>query len=47
VRQLERLGQRVTMDRGIDAFNRRDADLIAGLTTPDFAWFSGMPSAIT
>jgi ketosteroid isomerase-like protein len=34
-----------TVMRGIDAFNRRDVDLIAELTTPDFAWFPALPGA--
>jgi len=29
--------------RGIDAFNRRDIDLLAELTTPDFEWFPALP----
>jgi ketosteroid isomerase-like protein len=34
------------VQRGIDAFNRRDVDLIADLTTPDFAWFPAMAEAV-
>jgi ketosteroid isomerase-like protein len=32
-----------TAMRGIDAFNRRDVDLVAELTTSDFAWFPAFP----
>jgi ketosteroid isomerase-like protein len=32
--------------RGIDAFNRRDVDVLASLTTPDFAWFPALPGAV-
>jgi ketosteroid isomerase-like protein len=31
---------------GIDAFNRRDVDVVAELTTADFAWFSAMAEAV-
>jgi ketosteroid isomerase-like protein len=34
------------VQRGIDAFNRRDVDLVAELTTPDFAWFPALPRAV-
>ena len=34
------------IERGIDAFNRRDVDLVAELTTPDFAWFPALPAAV-
>src|SRR6202011_4168764 len=30
----------------MDAFNRRDADLIADLTTPDFEWFPALPGNV-
>jgi ketosteroid isomerase-like protein len=29
--------------RATDAFNRRDVELLADLTTPDFAWFPALP----
>jgi ketosteroid isomerase-like protein len=32
--------------RAIDAFNRRDADLLADLTTPDFEWFPALPGTV-
>jgi ketosteroid isomerase-like protein len=32
--------------RGIDAFNRRDVDLLADLTTPDFEWFPALPGSL-
>jgi ketosteroid isomerase-like protein len=32
--------------RVIDAFNRRDVDLIAKLTTPDFEWFPALPGNV-
>ncbi|HWX87605.1 MAG TPA: nuclear transport factor 2 family protein [Solirubrobacteraceae bacterium] len=32
--------------RAIDAFNRRDVDLIADLTTPDFEWFPALPGNV-
>jgi len=32
--------------RGIDAFNRRDVDLLAELTTADFEWFPALPGAV-
>ena len=32
--------------RGIDAFNRRDVDLLAELTTPDFEWFPALPGTV-
>jgi ketosteroid isomerase-like protein len=32
--------------RAIDAFNRRDVDLIADLTTPDFEWFPALPGHV-
>jgi len=32
--------------RGIDAFNRRDVDLLAELTTEDFEWFPALPGAV-
>ena len=35
-----------TVRLGIDAFNRRDVDLLADLTTPDFAWFPALPGAV-
>jgi ketosteroid isomerase-like protein len=35
-----------TVRRGIDAFNRRDVDLLADLTTPDFAWFPALPGTV-
>ena len=34
------------VQRGIEAFNRRDVDLLAELTTPDFAWFPALPGAV-
>jgi ketosteroid isomerase-like protein len=34
------------VERGIDAFNRHDVDLLAELTTPDFAWFPALPGTI-
>jgi ketosteroid isomerase-like protein len=34
------------VQRGIYAFNRRDVDLVAELTTPDFAWFPAMAEAV-
>jgi ketosteroid isomerase-like protein len=34
------------VQRGIDAFNRHDVDLVAELTTPDFAWFPALPGAV-
>jgi ketosteroid isomerase-like protein len=34
------------VQRWIDAFNRRDGDLVAELTTPDFAWFPALPGAV-
>jgi ketosteroid isomerase-like protein len=35
-----------TVTRGIDAFNRREADLLAEVTTPDFAWFPALPGTV-
>jgi ketosteroid isomerase-like protein len=35
-----------TVRRGIDAFNRRDVDLLAELTTPDFVWFPALPGTV-
>jgi ketosteroid isomerase-like protein len=32
--------------RAMDAFSRRDADLIADLTTPDFEWFPALPGNV-
>ena len=32
--------------RGIDAFNRRDVNLLAELTTADFAWFPALPRTV-
>jgi ketosteroid isomerase-like protein len=32
--------------RAIDAFNRRDVDLLADLTTPDFEWFPALPGTV-
>jgi ketosteroid isomerase-like protein len=32
--------------RGIDAFNRRDVDLLAELTTADFAWIPALPGTV-
>lgn len=34
------------VQRGMDAFNRRDVDLVAELTTPDFAWFPAMAEPV-
>jgi len=35
-----------TVRRGIDGFNGRDVDLLAELTTPDFAWFPALPGTV-
>jgi ketosteroid isomerase-like protein len=35
-----------TAKRGIDAFNRRDVDVLAELTTADFEWFPALPGAL-
>src|SRR5437868_2881476 len=35
-----------TARRGIDAFNRRDVEALADLTTPDFAWFPALPGTV-
>jgi ketosteroid isomerase-like protein len=35
-----------TVTRGIDGFNRRDVDLLAEVTTPDFAWFPALPGTV-
>jgi ketosteroid isomerase-like protein len=35
-----------TVRRGIDAFNRRDVDLLGELTTADFEWFPALPGAV-
>ncbi len=32
--------------RGIDAFNHRNVDLLAILTTSDFAWFPALPGIV-
>jgi ketosteroid isomerase-like protein len=32
--------------RGIDAFNRRDVNVLADLTTPDFEWFPALPGTV-
>jgi ketosteroid isomerase-like protein len=32
--------------QGIDAFNRRDVDVLADLTTPDFEWFPALPGSL-
>jgi ketosteroid isomerase-like protein len=32
--------------RAVDAFNRADADCIAGLATADFEWFPGLPGTL-
>jgi ketosteroid isomerase-like protein len=32
--------------RGIDAFNRRDVDVLADLTTQDFEWFPALPGVV-
>ena len=32
--------------QGIDAFNRRDVNVLAKLTTPDFAWFPALPGVV-
>ena len=32
--------------RAIGAFNHRDVELLAELTTPDFAWFPALPRAV-
>jgi ketosteroid isomerase-like protein len=32
--------------RGVEAFNRRDVDLLAELTTQDFEWFPALPGAV-
>lgn len=33
-------------ERGIDAFNRRDVEVLAELTTRDFAWFPALPGTV-
>jgi ketosteroid isomerase-like protein len=33
-------------ERGIDAFNRRDVDLVAELTTGDIEWFTATDGAV-
>ncbi len=33
-------------EQGIDAFNRRDVEALAGLTTPDFEWFPALPGTV-
>src|ERR1700730_1166027 len=32
--------------RGIDAFNRRDIELLGELTTPEFEWFPALPGNV-
>ena len=32
--------------RGIDAFNRRDVNVLADLTTTDFEWFPALPGTV-
>jgi ketosteroid isomerase-like protein len=32
--------------RAIDAFNRRDVDVMADLTTPDFEWLPALPGNV-
>jgi hypothetical protein len=33
------------VQRGIDGFDRREVNVIAELTTPDFAWLPALPGA--
>jgi ketosteroid isomerase-like protein len=33
-------------ERGMDAFNRRDVDVLADLTTQDFEWFPALPGTV-